>query len=488
MIVLAMALIRPQDVPFGNDEPKLLEGARWMDMTPSVVLGVHLPFTVGTYGLGGTRGWRYGPLPAWIYQIFFALTSEPQAMVPMRAMLCAGGLVVALLWLAKIMEVTPWLVVMTMMSPWIWTYSRTLWDNTFCIPLAALLLAAYADFLKRRRTTSFLLTIVAAAAMLLVHLMSLPIVIAVALHAAATQYRWMWKHKWAVGATLIVLAGIATPYILECISGDKGPPLPVADRFRFNGYWFPLLGAHHLSGSDFLQNTFGPDFRHIVAGNGAIGSAAESITLLMYLAAWVGMLLAIWRLICAARGREPITWMHHLLIVSLATYLLETALDAYKRVFYWPHYHNGTWIVYALFVWIAIDSLGRFAVAAEYALIALETAALTVIVAMAAVTIARNAGTGDAGATLGEQERAIHQMRQFASDSPTDILLDQWISFPWALEFLKTLPLNEDDQFEHHGRGLIVSAKPAYPGDSRIMVRDYPAADVEQLLKSKTPK
>src|SRR5580698_10559102 len=73
VIVLLMALIRPGDVPFGNDEPKLLQGAQRLNMNPSVVLGIHLPFSVGTFGLSGTRGWRYGPLPVWIYQIFLTI-------------------------------------------------------------------------------------------------------------------------------------------------------------------------------------------------------------------------------------------------------------------------------------------------------------------------------------------------------------------------------------------------------------------------------
>ena len=57
------------------------------------------------------------------------------------------------------MKISAWLAVLVMLSPWMWYYSRQLWDNSFCIPLSAMTIAAYADYLATRCGRSLSLSI-----------------------------------------------------------------------------------------------------------------------------------------------------------------------------------------------------------------------------------------------------------------------------------------------------------------------------------------
>ncbi len=158
--VLALALIvvattlRPGDAPWIADEPLLLYGAMYCNTTASHLWKIRLPFTAAPYGLIGTRGVHYGPLAIWLDQIFLAFTHNPIIMIAIRAAAFSAITAAALYWLAKTLRVTPWLAVAVMLSPWLWLYSRQLWDNSLCIPLCAMLFAAYADFVLTHRPWS----------------------------------------------------------------------------------------------------------------------------------------------------------------------------------------------------------------------------------------------------------------------------------------------------------------------------------------------
>ena len=133
-IVVAMGF-RPGDSAWYFDMSRDFDIALQFNATPSHPLGISLPFTPAHTALKGTHGIRYGPLPIWIDQLFLAFTRNLVTMSAIRAVAVGGLTALGLLWLTQLLKVSPWLAVVTMFSPWMWYYSRQLWDNSLSLPL-----------------------------------------------------------------------------------------------------------------------------------------------------------------------------------------------------------------------------------------------------------------------------------------------------------------------------------------------------------------
>ncbi len=136
IVIVILPALRPGDAPWVNDEPIMMELAIRYNHTASGLYGFSLPFTLCPFGLDGTYGVRYGPLPIWLDQVFLAFTSNLILMVAFRAILFLSITAAALNSLAKTLRLPLWFAIITALSPWIWLYGRSLWDSTWCIPLS----------------------------------------------------------------------------------------------------------------------------------------------------------------------------------------------------------------------------------------------------------------------------------------------------------------------------------------------------------------
>ncbi len=110
LLIVALTAIRPGDSSWVNDEPIMMEMAIRYNRTASDLYGFYLPFTPCPYGLEGTHGARYGPLPVWIDQIFLATTHNVVAMLACRAILFTSITAVALYWLSRTLGFSSWFV------------------------------------------------------------------------------------------------------------------------------------------------------------------------------------------------------------------------------------------------------------------------------------------------------------------------------------------------------------------------------------------
>lgn len=456
--VLALALIvvatafRPGDAPWISDEPLLLYGAIYCNSIPCHIWKIRLPFTLAPYGLLGTRGAHYGPLAIWLDQILLAFTHNPIVMIAIRAAAFSAITAAALYWLAKTLRVTPWLAVAIMLCPWLWFFSRQLWDNSLCIPLSALLFAAYADFVSTHRSWSLRLAVLCAMLLLLLHLMSVPLIAAVALHLAVFEFRSLWRFKWSTVAIIATATAISWPYWSNLLySYHQNIP---GGTSSWRGYFFPIFGAHHLTAAG-LANILG-DTWHPPA-------ILIDVTLLAYPAVWIAMLLAIpgvWR---ALRRSPRASSVDHIFAVAWAAVIFQAILDGFLHVYEGPHYLNATWIIYAAFAFLAARALRPW-------MIAVYAIALLIVTAAIAQTIHHNAGTRSAnyGTTLSDQIDAVRQIQQFSTDSPLQIDLPQWTEHRIALMTLQELfppPATSRPR-----RSLIVRYRSSNPVDAHIAV------------------
>jgi hypothetical protein len=474
-----MVFFRPGDTPWINDEPILIAAAISLNHAPSHDYGIDLPFTIATRGPQSTRGGSLGPGATWIYQVLTSITHDPIWLVRLRAGVVAVTLAFAISWLLKSLGASRWLVVVIMLSPWIWIYTRQLWDNSFCVPLSALAFAAYADFLSAFGRRSLLTALATCFALLLVHFMSVPLAAAIVLHAVIFRWRQILRYKWSV-LTLVFLGFlIALPFARVFLSTYSHS---IKDAFGWRSLLVPFYGPNHLTAagiggilSDSWTDFAGPYVARTI-------QLAAWISRSAYLVCWAGILLALGQLFRRPTEQPAENLKRQLSIVALATLGFSIMLDRYEQIPFIPSYLNGIWIIFPFFAWLVLDWVKcRFPtlIPLKRALITLHAACLAIVLCAMLAAIARDHGayTPSFGTVLSDQVRAVETIRKYNILSPVDVRLTQWLKYPWEKDVLMLLLAQpRDDKHPSEGRfnlptaKLIVRYRGDFPGDAAIVV------------------
>jgi hypothetical protein len=472
-IVIAIGL-RPGDSGWFFDMSRDFDVALQFS-APSHPLGIPLPFTPAPYALKGTHGIRYGPLPVWIDQVFLTFTHNLILMSAIREIAVSALIAVGLLWLTQLLRVTPWLAVVVMLSPWMWYYSRQLWDNSLSLPFAVLLFAAYGQFLETKRAWALCLAIVCAALSCLIHLIVVPFLAALALHALIFETKWVMKSKWLALATMIAMFAISEPY-LHYVLTFHGSHVPnYAPWWR--GWVFPLLGAQHLTAKNvgwILEESW--DNINPASIRYAF-KFARLITCIGYIACWTGMIIAIPRARRAIARQSEAGTVDQLCLIALAAFIFQIIFDGPQHVSLYPHYHSTTWIIYVMFAWLAFDALPRwFGARSLVSRLTLPVYAASLFFVEIIITwqIARNGGTmgNHYNAVLSNQIDVVKELGRFSSASPINVQVYYWQDRPDTLRVLRELisPPTTSGLV----RKLVVRFRYAFPGDARIVVDNYP--------------
>ncbi len=425
-----------------------------MNSIPNHFLGIPLPFTPAPYGLIGTRGVHYGPLAVWIDQIFLIFTHNPITMIAIRAALVAAINALSLYWLTKSLKVTPWIAIAVMLSPWLYLYSRQLWDNSLCVPLSALLLAAYADFITTHRFWSLRLAILCSMLLLLLHLMAIPLIAAIGIHLAVIESRELWKFKWSLLAIVAIATTLSWPYWSNLLHNHQ-QSIP-GDTSPWRGYLFPLFGAHHLTAYG-LENILGDNW---LANRSPIVTAAQWISMIAFPAVWIAMILAIPRLLRVIRRSPTVTPIDHILAVALTVVILQSALDGFQHIYDGPHYFNASWIVYAAFLFL----LARYA---HPWMIAIYAASLLTVTLAIAIAIHQNSGmrSPNYGPSLSTQIEAVRSIQRYSDDSTIRIDIP---SHPIAFSTLREL--NPPQATQRPRKRIVAHYRDDSSTDARIII------------------
>jgi hypothetical protein len=478
VVVLATAFFRPGDISFLADESYLLHTALRFNHQPAHQYGFDLPFTVCVFNpTVGPRELHYGPAPVWLYQLILAVTTDPISVVEIHALLLASLTALALTWLARSIGVTPWLTVIVMLSPWLWLYHRMLWDNTLCVPLSALALGAYTDFLSTRRASRLYVIVGCLAVMPLVHPMSMALVAPLLAHMALFRGRALWKQKWGLLGVIVVINLLGWPYWNYLLSQASSTPF-VQSFSLWKGWIFPFLGAQHLTAAGLDSAILGEEwYFNFPAPITWLVVIAQGISLLAFVAVWVGIILAIIRSKYVLRHPKEAAPIDHVAAIALGVFICQCILDGIGRAYDEPHYFNATWIAYVVFVWLTIDTLVRRVWQRSIlvrVMLPMYAAALLIVLLAMIGKIARDGGTitRGYGTVLSEQVAAVRSLRQFSPARPPTLIFPQWQSVPGEmLTLLEMLPAQRGDLPR---RLLVVRYRAAYPGDARIVVDDFP--------------
>jgi len=469
--VCVLSFVFPGDVPWVNDEPSLIGAA----------LDANAVHRLAGIGLPWSSHLHYGPAAVWVCQAMLLITHHPMVLVAMRAALVAGGTALAMVWLGRSLKLWRWFAVVILLSPYLWVDSRLLSGKTFNIPLCALLLAGYADFLSRDRSDAqgrrhdggLLVALIAAVTMFLIHPTAIALVAPLALHVLLLRPRALLGQKWAVLAIAMVCVLLPWGYWRQLHYPSSTPLAGPA------GWIFPLLsprllsaaGLHHFLGSAW-QDLAGP----------AIGAGLQSVqrlTLLAFPLVWAGMIIAVVRSVRLLRRPSAASAADHMALLGLAAFIGQIILDGCSRIEADPHHYNATWAVYALLAWLSADALVKSSarwsswIAALLALQGAALAAVTVYI-MLLMHIAGGTRGEHYGATLANQLEVAIILNRYPDNMPVRFQVANLAKFPIAMQTLRRLArdIAHPQPASAGGVELIVYYRSGLPRSGWIMVAE----------------
>ena len=450
----AIALLWPGDVPWINDEPRFIQKAIESNATGRLA----------TEALPGHLGVTYGPMAIWFYAALLRVVHDLIQLVVARVLIVTTVTAIALGWIASLSgRLRPELAALAFLSPYTWFYSRLLWDNTLLIPLSAITLAAYIAFTMTPRLWKLWLVALGCTSMAMTHLMSMPLILAIACHVVIFHRTWLVR-RW--GALLVLATTsllIASPYLMRLVEDARGARAAIshgasqavgpAHGYDWRGWAFPFLGGRVFSayGLDYFfgDGWWTSDDAHRDALSGLI-RVATVVSSLAIPFAWIGLALVVSRVCRASKPRDA---DFHLGLITIAALAFHWLLCGIGQISEHPHYYSGLWICYFYLIWTTLAALfdartvggvGRWvgpSVAGGYAI------SLAAVTGFLIISVHRNGGNRDIhyGATLANQIDVAKQLDLYAPDSPLQVDVRNYRLFPHALDELR-------DFYDLHGR------------------------------------
>ena len=469
----------PGDVSWLIDEPRLIANAFYFNQD-------HMPAHTGLFGNFGVP---YGPVPTQTYQVLLWFTHDPETLVVLRGLLCAGLTSLGLVWMARSLGLRAWFAAALLVAPNVVAFHRILWDASFTIPLGALCVAALADFLKTKRAWSLRLCAVCVVLLPVNHPQALPLAVPIGAYL-------LWRHRadfradraamWRAGAVLFILHFLYLGALVGVIHwklthGEVNLQYALKSE-RWLSALAPLLGGNLLTGFDYAQTVARPDgpdvpdwlvtvVAEMFSRVGVEVSRADGPDWLVMLAMWSSRLIypIIWLGIAAAglriipflppyavserivrimtklrilpflrslrvRSSEPARDIVPLLM--LACLAVQFVIFAGLRIPPGPQYFFGTFALHAFFAFYGIEALGKVRLAVPVGAVLLAANAFITVGGM--TTVHTRGYEAPGWPTMANCLGAARQLNRYADEVVlTDVKLLQ--DYPQPIKTLRLL-------------------------------------------------
>jgi len=449
-LILRLSLI--EDIPFINDEPKLLAKAlecnalsQWADL-----------------GLRGTQGVIYGPAPVWIYQLLLRTSHDLYTLGILKALFDSALLFIGLRQLQRVLKFSWGVISLAFVSPFLWFYARHLWDNSFNIGFSLLLVSNYLAWIYEKRPHQLLLASLSGAAVFLTHLMGLPLLLGVVLHALLFERNLLKKKEWAwVLIALLIFVSISWDYMVFVAGQAEGIP----SVYAFRGLLFPWKGGIFFSSAG-MDYFFDGKLASLLQGGW------RRIWLALDFFGRTGVLLAGAGLCAAlgvAVGPSPGSLPRHRSTARLAILTLLIGSLAYFKQggFGHPHYLNGIWPAHllALVVLLEIPKLKPVTLP----LLWLQALCLLGFILLTQQGIHERGGTRGIhyGVSLRQQ---IEIVRQTAGAESAETDIEQFRSFGHSLSTIQMLGMAGQRE-KVQGRFFVGFRETGDPSDAHVEIR-----------------
>lgn len=410
-------LLFPLDISWVSDTSVLI----------SIALQKNAEGTLATCGLGaGSGGIFYGPLPIWFYQAVLAVTRDLAWVVWIKVAVCGAFTVLPCIYLVRALNLplqTMWLLTA---SPFLYLYTRSLWDNVMLIPLSALLLAAFVRFLKSRDSFALGAVILSTILMVQIHLLSLfltlPVLCFCLWEVKTNRDRVVHNLKWAAAATVVGVC-LSYPYLHDILSHDLGKRSHGPSQI-FASLWHVLSASRFFSPSTLLALA-APKWLGVFPLVIAVALGWGLLTLSGW-GMWVEAKLLRWK---RAR-REAFTLENKLSACFFCVMAITWVGLSVMRVGVHPHYWNATWFIPLYF--IGKGAVTLFSVRTGQAVLAMLSGFSFFVLLWWMTTLHAHQGDVDGvyGPTLGRQLRAVCE--KTGENFPT------WKQFPNDRETLRS--------------------------------------------------
>ncbi|MBI5630440.1 MAG: hypothetical protein HY921_06100 [Elusimicrobia bacterium] len=409
---IGLAILWPSDAPWINDEPKLIAWA----------LHCRDQGLVAAHGLIGSRGTLYGPFATWIYTVLLYFIKDLALLVAVRAFLFLSLCALSLAWISQLCPGLSsgwgWAA---LFSPYLWLYSRELWDNTFLIPLSGVTFCAYLSFCLRAEAWKLWLAALGGLFMLLTHPMSLVVIIPLGAHAWLSRRKYFFQAPFLCATLLAAGAVFAAPYVKALTATSMF--WPGLSGFSFwRGWVFPFFAGRLFSGGGF-DYFLGPGY--LPAGL-AFVRAVSRLALLFFWAGIVSAVRQVLRPSAGALGAE-----RDMALLSLITLCFGLVFHGMLRLYGQPHYYGAAWLLYFYFLWkglsVAPPLFGR-----------IYAGSLAIFLPSLVLLIHLRGGSRTIfyGPTLGNQIELARRIGAYSPESPIRSRVQHYVVFPHALKVL----------------------------------------------------
>ncbi len=334
LFTLILYLLFPGNVDWILDQPLLVAKAlesnqlnRWGDL-----------------GIAGGNGTTYGPIPNFFYQILLHTTHNLLIIVLIKTIV-SWGVIFASLWrLSFDLKLKKIGILIALLSPFLYFYNRSLWDNVFLIPISALFSSAVIRYCSKRTSNDFILAAVLAAILFHIHLMATLVIV-----PGMGILNWLMikekdKNLKKLILVQLLIGVICWPYLKTLLIAKTLAPYGHPQWAAI--FLSPLLGLRLFGYFGFFEY-FSPNFYQFFKGAGKIGIyfliLLTSIGPLYY---FLG-LKKLFSRTCALE--KPIR-------IYFITVLIMTVLISFKmKLRAHPHYMNASWSIYFCVFWMAFS-------------------------------------------------------------------------------------------------------------------------------------
>lgn len=330
LIIFAGYCLYPGNVDWICDQPLLIAKA----------LEANRANRWGELGIAGGNGTVYGPVPNFIYQVFLRITHDLLNVVIIKVIFSFVLVLVGLLRISRDLKLRKEGILGAFISPFIFFYTRSLWDNVFLIPISAIYCSAIIGYCTQRRMCDFVLAVASGYLLFHIHLMSLIVLIP---GMAILNFIGIKKEKKGLVFLLFVqtVFGVMSfPYLKTLLQSKTLASYGHSQWFAI--LFSPLLGTRLFGYFGFFEY-FSPNFLP------NIPIALKILVFGLIFCSTIGplyFLLGLKRLI-SDRLILPRAVRGFFVSVLVMTLLISLKMGLKAH----PHYMNASWPVYFCILW-----------------------------------------------------------------------------------------------------------------------------------------
>ena len=387
---------------------------------------------------------------------FWALCGNLLLMTVIRTILVGGLTAFALRWLTQLLEVMRGgggaddaVALDVVLQP------RALWDNSLTVPtFSQPVLAGYLQFVRSHAAWAICLAIVMAALTCLVHLIAVPFLAVLLVHALVFKRDAVWRLKWPLMGTIVVMLLVSAPY-LHYLTTFHGSSIPEYSS-KWQGWIFSLFGAQHMTAwkvGYFLEQNLRATMSRPLLYAFRLGQLITRIAFLVVFRGNDPGDLAVRKGACRFK-LQRLEAFEHACLIGLATIATQTVFDGDRTRVVPPallQHHVDRLCDVCLDRDRSAVSLVRATKCDGTAHDAAYTASLVFCLAVIRWQLIRDGGgKGDHyNAILGDQIEVAREVDGFSSQGPIDMRVTYWNdrkdTFPVLCELLAAPQRNRRD-------------------------------------------